>query len=240
MIVPLIATIYLLIKYRDATKWWEFLILWAISPVCILGFDAISEMVTVGCTEWWGGVWKEVRWYQEWDEEVPCSHPVYCETTDSKGNTTNYQCGTEHIYDVDFHPEYFVAVTVHKTLKDVRTLEDGQVIYIKDVRYQIKDIERQRPAATIFLKGKKEPIKATDTDQFYYEYTESVRISKSQYRELKARWNSNEFVDLHRDYHSIDGDMYRSLWSGTKETAEPFATKHSYENRIKVSNSVFT
>lgn len=62
-------------------------------------------------TEWWGNYAISVHYYDDWNEEVSCRHPIYCTTysTDSKGNTTSstYVCGYEHLYDVDYHSEYW-------------------------------------------------------------------------------------------------------------------------------------
>lgn len=47
------------------------------------------------------------------------------------------------------------------------------------------------------------------------------------------------FVDMHRSYHTDDGDMYQVLWPGSPATVEPVNTKHGYENRVQASRSVF-
>jgi hypothetical protein len=44
---------------------------------------------------------------------------------------------------------------------------------------------------------------------------------------------------MHRSYHTINGDLYVTTWPGDDLRLEPMITKHSYENRIKASNSVF-
>lgn len=47
------------------------------------------------------------------------------------------------------------------------------------------------------------------------------------------------FVDLHRGYHSNDGDMYKVAWPKTDQTVEPVNVSYSYENRVQASRSVF-
>ncbi len=65
-------------------------------------------------TEWWGNYAKSIHYYDDWDEEVPCRHPIYCtrsyECGDGKTSRTcteSYVCGYEHAYDVDYHSEYW-------------------------------------------------------------------------------------------------------------------------------------
>lgn len=64
--------------------------------------------------EWWGNYITRVNYYDDWDEEVPCRHPIYCTRTYECGDgktsrtcTETYVCGYEHAYDVDYHPEYW-------------------------------------------------------------------------------------------------------------------------------------
>lgn len=64
-------------------------------------------------------------------------------------------------------------------------------------------------------------------------------ISQIEYNRLMKLFGNSTFVDMHRDYHSVDGDMYISYWPKTEDTREIMVTKHSYENRIQASNSVF-
>lgn len=44
---------------------------------------------------------------------------------------------------------------------------------------------------------------------------------------------------MHRHYHSINGNEYRTTWTHDDLRLEPMVTAHTYENRIKASNSVF-
>lgn len=66
-----------------------------------------------------------------------------------------------------------------------------------------------------------------------------VSISSGKFEELAKRFGNRQFVDMHRSYHSIDGDKYVAKWGGDEETLEPVFTSHSYENRVQASNSVF-
>lgn len=68
----------------------------------------------------------------------------------------------------------------------------------------------------------------------------SYSISKEKYYEFQGRWGgTNYFVEMNRDFHSIDGDAHRCNWDGKFETLEPFSTEHSYVNKVAASNSIF-
>lgn len=65
-------------------------------------------------------------------------------------------------------------------------------------------------------------------------------ISESQYRDFVKRWgNKPYFTDLHRDYHSNDGDKWSVNWPSTYETHEFIASEHIWVNKIaKTDNSL--
>ncbi|MDP2860446.1 MAG: hypothetical protein Q8N98_01895 [bacterium] len=67
----------------------------------------------------------------------------------------------------------------------------------------------------------------------------AISINRMKFEELAGKFGNRNFVDLHRDYHTIDGDKYVAAWAGSEENIEPAVTVHSYENRIQASNSVF-
>ena len=65
-------------------------------------------------------------------------------------------------------------------------------------------------------------------------------IKRNKYIELVNKFSTGQkFVDMHRDYHSYDGDMYYSKYNGEVDKIETITRKHSYENRILGSKSVF-
>lgn len=68
---------------------------------------------------------------------------------------------------------------------------------------------------------------------------ESYGIGQNEFEEFAQRWGSRGFVELNRDFHSIDGNKYVARWNNDERTLEPVATEHSYENRIQASDSVF-
>jgi len=68
----------------------------------------------------------------------------------------------------------------------------------------------------------------------------SFNVSENYYRYLVKKFEvAPTFKDMHRDYHSIDGDMYFAKWDNTDEKLEPVTITHSYENRPKVSSSIY-
>lgn len=78
----------------------------------------------------------------------------------------------------------------------------------------------------------------------YWEITtnigETVRITKEEYNRLKKYFGNSTFVDLHRHYHTKDGDKYVTTWNGNPEKIVSATTQHTYENRVKASDhSVF-
>lgn len=65
-------------------------------------------------------------------------------------------------------------------------------------------------------------------------------VSEHTYNTLLQRWNTPQiFVDMHRNYHTNDGDMYYSTWNGDNDDAECITKEQSYENRVKCSESIF-
>lgn len=68
----------------------------------------------------------------------------------------------------------------------------------------------------------------------------SYNISEEQYNKLVRKFEVRPtFKDMHRDYHSRDGDMYYARWDNSDEKLEPITRPHSYENRPKASSSIY-
>lgn len=67
------------------------------------------------------------------------------------------------------------------------------------------------------------------------------RITQGSYNQFVKLYGQRPmFVDMHRSYHTDDGDMYKTAWPGTEATFEEVFTEHSYENRVQASRSVFS
>lgn len=68
----------------------------------------------------------------------------------------------------------------------------------------------------------------------------SYTITEARYNELVRQFKATpNFVELHRKYHTNDGDMYRADWAGEDATLEPVTTTHGYENRPKACVNVY-
>lgn len=69
---------------------------------------------------------------------------------------------------------------------------------------------------------------------------DEMTISKSYFDYLTKRFNRPAvFVDMHRDYHTHDGDMYETEWGGDDASLEFIASEHTYENKVQCSDDVF-
>jgi hypothetical protein len=190
---PVIVALILFAIYKNVTIFHVGGVFLAIVMFYTLIHQYIAKDNLVTDTEWWGNYATSVHYYDDWDEEVPCRHPIYCTRTyecncDSKGEncstcTEEYICGYEHPYDVDYHPEYWAIRFDNHTEHNI-------------TRYQ------------------------------YYYYC--------------SEWGNNLYkVELHRDYHSNDGDDMACDWNHKPETSDYLITQHTYENKVQASNSVF-
>lgn len=67
----------------------------------------------------------------------------------------------------------------------------------------------------------------------------TIGIDGGTFERLCQKFKSREFVNLHRCFHSKNGNLYRTVWNGDDLLLEPVVTSHTYENRVKASTSVF-
>lgn len=65
-----------------------------------------------------------------------------------------------------------------------------------------------------------------------------VSISSESFEQLCRIFGNKTFTDLHRDYHTNDGDLYTTTFPGDDLRLVPVTTTHSYENRVAVSDSI--
>jgi len=71
-------------------------------------------------------------------------------------------------------------------------------------------------------------------------YGDEYEISQTEFSILKNRFNTREyFVELNRDYHTIDGDGYSTDWAGEPFRSSTITKEGSYTNKIRASHSVF-
>ena len=185
MVVPVIAAVVLYFRFKRRVLWWEFLVPFAASVVLIGASKAITAAAQTHDKEYWGGWVTTTEYYEDWNETVPCSHTKYCTRSYPCGNQTctdEYACGTEHLYDVDYHSPYWQVV-------------DSNGI--------------------------------------------AIGVTQSRFEYLCTKFRNRRFVDLHRNYHTNDGDKYAATWDGREDNIEVVTTIHNYENRVQASSSVF-
>lgn len=182
MVVPFATAFVLYRWYHHRTLWWEFLIPIVVSVLLITVSKLLAEKYQTWDHEYWGGWVTQAEYFEDWNQRVPCSHPKYVTRTDSKGRTHQEFAGYQHVYDVDYHPEY----------------------------WEVNDSN----GATI-------------------------SVSRDKFEELCDHFGNRKFVELHRSYHTNDGDKYVTSWDESDELLEPVTTIHSYENRVQASHSLF-
>jgi hypothetical protein len=68
---------------------------------------------------------------------------------------------------------------------------------------------------------------------------QELKISESRFNYYVKKFGGKQFVDLHRDYHTDDGDKYVAKWNYVFEMIEPITVTHTYENRVAASHSIF-
>lgn len=77
----------------------------------------------------------------------------------------------------------------------------------------------------------------------YWQITDNnditLGVSQARFDQLCKQFGNRQFVELNRNYHTIDGDSYVAMWEGQDNCLEPVVTMHSYINRIQASNSVY-
>jgi len=184
--IPVVVSLIILLFWTKKIVWWEVALLIVPSSLLILLLNTIMVSYNTSDTEYLGSYITSVNYYEPWNEEVPCRHPIYCTRTYPCGKSTctsTYVCGHVHLYDVDYHPEYW-------------TKEDN--------------------------------------------YGNEFNISESEFKALQKLFNTkSKFVELNRDYHSIDGDAYINEWAGEPERSSTMVDDGSYVNKIMASHSVF-
>ncbi|HLD25997.1 MAG TPA: hypothetical protein VJC05_03075 [Candidatus Andersenbacteria bacterium] len=107
MAVPIVTAGLLYFWFHHKTLWWEFIIPFGISAILIFVCKFGTQKSLTHDTEYWGGWMTKAEHYEDWDEQVPCCHPKFTTTIDSKGNSHTVFAGFQHSYDVDYHPPYW-------------------------------------------------------------------------------------------------------------------------------------
>lgn len=74
------------------------------------------------------------------------------------------------------------------------------------------------------------------------EYTNTghgYSISKSYYNYLKKLWGNENWKDMHRNYHTDDGDSYETYWDKKFQHIIPMTYSRTYSNKPQAARTVF-
>ena len=115
---------------------------------------------------------------------------------------------------------------IHKTCTETRVVghdKNGRAItqtYTRDCSYVEEHHERWLYT-----------LNNGDTEYFYNE---------DEFNKVKHRLSVQpQFIDMHRHYHTKDGDAYEWHYDNTEQHCYPMTFTHKYENYVKNSHSVF-
>lgn len=65
-------------------------------------------------------------------------------------------------------------------------------------------------------------------------------LHSDEYNSIKKLWNVPEqFIDMHRDYYTIDGDAQEYEWDNNRNTVKPYVKEHHYCNKVIGTESAF-
>ena len=74
----------------------------------------------------------------------------------------------------------------------------------------------------------------------YLNTNDERNISHADYNKIVSLWGTPQvFVDMHRDYHTKDGDAQQYNWNHSWLTAYTYTDEHSYENRTQASETLY-
>jgi len=68
---------------------------------------------------------------------------------------------------------------------------------------------------------------------------EEISISRDEYERISRKFGNVKFEDLHRHYHTNDGDMYYATYNGSEKSYVKTFTKHRYTNKVQCNKGVF-
>jgi hypothetical protein len=126
VLIPLAGAGALYWIFHHKVAIWESAMI-GLAPILFIAMaKGCSEYSQTKDTEYWGGYVTSAEYYEDWNEKVSCRHEISCShpeySTDSNGR--RYQSGYQHsndgyyhLYDVDYHPEYWqLHTSVGETL----------------------------------------------------------------------------------------------------------------------------
>ena len=114
-----IALIGFIIGKGAKLTWKEFIVLELIMIVLIVAGLFSSRSGSMHDIEIWNGWIKHSEFYEEWDEEVSCSHEIECTHLDDDGDPIHSNDGYKHDYDIDHHSPYWQFATSNDEIIDV-------------------------------------------------------------------------------------------------------------------------
>lgn len=220
LLIPFLFVAMLIGFFRHKVVWWEIVVPVAVSAFLIFIFKISVEAAMTSATEYINGNVVKATYYEDWNEEVPCSHPVYCTDKDNK----RYECGKEHMYDVDYHPEYWEVIDDNKrsyraSKQDFHRLSQkfGNLNFV-DMRrdYHTNDGD----AYVTKWDGSEEKHELTVRK---HTYTNKVQASKSVFKFLEVDDSTKKDYGIF-DYPQLRGYHMKSIL-GTGDSTQSKAEK---------------
>ena len=105
LIIPIIAVIFLAVKFQKKMAWWEYLTVMGVPTLAIIIAKYASVATQTMTPEIWNTYLTEATYYEAWNEYI---HKTCCSTCkDSKGNS--YECNCHPCDYVEYHPAYWEA-----------------------------------------------------------------------------------------------------------------------------------
>lgn len=188
LIIPFVFTFWIVVVMGKKLQWWHLVIPLVTSFLLIILCERLTEYAQTSDTEYWTGYIEKAEHYEHWNETVPCTHIKYKTVTRTRINgkkteiyTEQVADGYQHLYDVEEHPEHWVA-------------QDNN--------------------------------------------NESFSLTRIEFERLTHKFDNKEFVDMHRNYHTTNGNKYLTTWKGEDYNLEACSHTHRYENRIMASHSI--
>lgn len=238
--LPILALAILGVLMREKTMWqWGLAVL--LSPLLFIFIVTnIDQSSQVNDTEYLGAYMQAAIYYEPWDEEVPCTHMKPC--------THSYTCPEDKP-----KPESSDKKSPSKpsSSSSKSSGKRSGLIPAKDASLIPVSYDPSKWGVTLqeiktcYKHANDGPEHAYDVD--YHEATWSgsdsngndYSFTRGEFEELAQRWQKREFVAMHRSYHSINGNAYRTNWDNKEINLEPITMTSTYVNKVPASNSVY-
>jgi hypothetical protein len=105
LLIPMIAVIFLAIKFHKSMAWWEYLLVYGVPALIIVVTNYASVATQTMTPEIWNTYLTQATYYEPWNEYI---HKTCCSTcTDSKGNS--HECNCHDCSYVQYHPARWEA-----------------------------------------------------------------------------------------------------------------------------------